>query len=259
MSATILILGCLIWVPLVFWVLSLIHWMIQGDIDAGSGLVGILFGFGMGYTAVKPPIPILSPIAFCLVVGTIVFFPFLRMSLDRRQFRNIEIEGVEKAYEAIGQRPDNPFAKFKLAQSVYRLGMIGHGVALADSVMASVPERIAQEEHRLLKKWIAAGVPPETLRPIQCIECRSLCQPGWTHCRNCGAPFLLHRAKGKIMPAGHARMLMAIWAAMVLAAIGIPAATALPPALALPAMALILVGAVLFVVLTHRFTQAGAA
>ena len=259
MSATILLLGCLIWAPLTIWILTLLHWLVGGDIDTGSGIVGILFGFGMGYTAIKPPIPVLSPISFCLVVGTVVFFPFLRASLDRRQLRNMDVEGVQRAYDALGQRPDNPFAKFKLAQSVYRLGMIGHGVALADSAMALIPERTAQEEYRLLKKWKAAGVPPETLKPIECIECRNPCQPGWTHCRNCGAPFLLDRAKGRVLSIGHARQLIAIWAGLVLACLGIPVAMMLPPLAAIAAIIVILAGAVGFVAFSFKFTSAGAA
>ena len=246
------ILGCLIWPALVVWILSLIHWMILGEIDVGSGIVGVILGFGLGYTAMKPPVPILSPISFGLVIGTIVLFPFLRASLDRHDQHTLDVDAVDKAYQLIGQRPDNPFAKFRLAQSVYRLGMIGHAVAIADTAMAQVSERTASEEHRILKRWKAAGVPPETLRQISCVECHTPCEPGWTHCRRCGRQFLLDRAKGRILPEGQAKRLISVWAALVIATVGIPAATGLPPTLAMVVIIAILAGAFGLIVLALR-------
>jgi ribosomal protein L40E len=255
---TTTILGCVVWVPIAVWVISLIHWMVMAEIDIPSGVIGVILGFGLGYTALRPPIPILSPIAFSLVVGTVVFFPFLSGALDRHRLRGLDFEAVEKAYEAIGQRPENPFAKFKLAEGVYRLGMIGHAVAIADSVMAYIPERSATEEFRVLKRWKSMGVPPETMRPIACVECGTLCQPGWTHCRRCGAPFLLDRVKGRLLPRGHARRLMAVWASIVAALLGIPAATALPPVFALMVMALLIAGCIAFLIVAFRHADGSA-
>ncbi len=240
------------WVPIAIWVISLIHWMVMADIDMVSGVIGVILGLGLGYTALKPPIAILSPVAFCLVVATVVLFPFLSSARERHQLKGLDYEAVEKAYDAIGQRPENPFAKFKLAEGVYRLGMIGHAVAIADSVMAYIPERAATEEFRMLKRWKSAGVPPETNRPIPCVECRTPCQPGWTHCRTCGAPFLLDRVRGRILPKGHARQLIAIWSSLVAGLLGIPAATRLQPVLAILVISLIIGGSAAFLVIAFR-------
>jgi hypothetical protein len=248
------ILGCLVWMPIAVWVISLIHWMIMGELEIPIGIVGVVLGFGLGYTALKPPenMQFLSPLAVFLVVGTVVLYPFLRNTFERHQLRGLDCDSVEKAYLAIGQQPTSPFAKFKLAEGIYRLGMIGHAVAIADSVMAYIPERAATDEFRTLRRWKQAGVPPETNRPIPCVECHTPCQPGWTHCKTCGAPFLLDRVKGRILPKGHARLLIAIWAAIVAPLIGIPAATALKPVLAVPAIVLIIGLSVGFIVIAVR-------
>lgn len=258
MISDTVILGCLIWFPLIIWVVSLVQWMVIGEIDPSSGIIGIVLGIGLGYTAMKPPVPILSPISFTLVVGTVVLYPFLRSSMDRHDQRNLDVEAVDKAYQMIGQRPDSPFAKFRLAQSIYRLGMIGHAVAIADSAMAYVSERTATEEHRILKRWKAAGVPPETMRQVACIECHTMCQPGWTHCRTCGRPFLLDRAKGRILPEGLAKRMLCFWGALVLMGVGVPCATALPVGLAVPVIVAVLAGGFGLVLLALKANDPGA-
>src|SRR5580658_2640198 len=194
-----LLLGCLIWLPLAVWIISLLHWAIQGDLDFITAIVGIGIAFGLGYTAMKPPIPILAPISCVAVFLTVMCFPMMQHMLVRYQHHGIDVENVEKAYRSLGQRPDNPLAKFKLAESIYRVGLVGHAVALGDVAVAGLPERIATEEYRLLKRWKRVGVPADTLKPIVCVECHTPCQPGWTHCRTCGAMFLLDRARGRVL------------------------------------------------------------
>jgi hypothetical protein len=249
------IFGCVALFPLAIWIIALTHWMVGAELDVRLGLVGIALGLLLGFVAMAPPIPMLSPIAFCLIFGTVIFFPFLTAALHSRQLKSIDAEAVEKAYAAIGQRPDNAFAKFKLAESIYRLGYIGHGVAIAEAALGTIPDRISRDERRMFNRWIAAGVPPDTLKPIQCIDCRSMCEPGWTHCRKCGSPFLLDKVKGKIMPTGHAKVLMSIWVSIVLCCLGIPCTTVLPWFLALPAIVAFLGIGIGFVVLTFRATQ----
>ncbi len=125
--------------------------------------------------------------------------------------------------------------------------------------MAYIPERAATEEFRMLKRWKAAGVPPETNRPIPCVECRTPCQPGWTHCKSCGAPFLLDRVRGRILPHGHARQLMAIWASIVGALLSVSLAASLPPVYALVAISAIVAGAIVFLVVAFRRPEGSSA
>jgi len=223
-----IVFGVAIWVPLLIWITSLVHWIIQGDVDPISGMLGIGLGFGMGVVALKPPIPILSQISFFLVVATVCVYPVAAGFFNKHQLRSLDVENVAKAYRLIGQRPDSPLAKQKLAESIYRLGMIGHAVTIAQEALAYIPERIALDEHRLLRRWKEAGIPPDTMKPINCVECHTPCPPGWTHCRNCGAQFLLDRARGHMLPTGSSRKIVAAWISLVALCLGIPGSTALP-------------------------------
>ncbi|HWD40545.1 MAG TPA: zinc ribbon domain-containing protein [Fimbriimonas sp.] len=227
-ATTIAVFGCLVWLPLAVWILAVIQWTIGGDVDPLTGVVGIFVALGLGYAAVSPPVPIVSPIACGIVFLTVLTYPAFQLFLHKHQTHSIDIEVIEKAYRGIGQHPANPLVKFKLAEAVYRVGLIGHAVAIGDAALANVPERIATEEHRVLKRWKSSGVPPNTLQPIPCVDCQTPCEPGWTHCRNCGGFFLLDRSKGKILPTGVVRKLTAIWVTAVVLIVGIPSLTALP-------------------------------
>jgi hypothetical protein len=223
--------GLITWLPLCVWISCLVHWAVGGDIDFVSMLVGIAAALVLGVVAIRPPIEILSPIA-CLVAYLTVFsYPILNSAAQRRAQKRLDVEEVADSYLALGQSPSNSLAKFKLAKAVYKNGLIGHAVAIADTAIPDLPRRIAEEEHRMLHRWKRAGVPPHTLVPIVCIECHTPCQPGWTHCRNCGEPFLLHRLKGQILPGGMARKLVAVWGSAVLFLIGAPLASTLAPPL----------------------------
>ena len=109
-------------------------------------------------------------------------------------------------------------------------------------------QRIATEEYRVLKRWKRVGVPPDTLKPIVCVECHTPCQPGWTHCRTCGAMFLLDRARGRVLPRGAAKKLFAIWASVMILGVGVPAVTALPTAACVVAIVafLAIIGAIVY-------------
>jgi hypothetical protein len=202
--------------------------MIQGDLDALTGIVGIGVGLGLGVTAVRPPIPILAPISVCLVLMAVVMYPLLSTFVSHRELKNLDVEQVARAYRLLGQRPNNPLAQAKLAESVYRLGMAGHAVAIAEDALKKVSERAAFEEYRQLRRWKSAGIPADTMKPISCVECHTPCPPGWTHCRTCGAQFLLDRARGRLLPTGSARKLVAGWIVVALVTVGGPIVPSLP-------------------------------
>jgi hypothetical protein len=254
MDLSSVFLGLITWLPLCVWILCLVHWAVGGDIDVVVAIIGISIALVLGVVAVRPPIEILTPIACCTAYITVLVYPFVNAVLNRYEQKKLDVEEVESGYRALGQSPDNPLAKFKLAKAVYKNGFIGHAVAIADEAMTKVPRRVAEEEFRMLIKWKRIGVPPETLKPLTCIECHSLCQPGWTHCRNCGAQFLLHRIRGQVLPGGLAQRLIAIWGGAVLLIIGIPIAASFStaPAIACSVGLVFLVAVLIFFTFRHR-------
>jgi hypothetical protein len=247
-------MGLITWLPLCLWILCMIHWAIGGDIDVVAAILGIAVALVIGVVALRPPIEILTPIACCTAYITVCVYPIFTALSNKYELKKMDIEEVADGYRALGQSPENPLAKFKLAKAVYKNGYIGHAVAIADQAMAKIPRRVAEEEFRMLARWKRAGVPPETLRPLTCVECHSLCEPGWTHCRNCGAQFLLHRIRGQMLPGGLAQKLVAVWGGAVVLIIGLPIATSFStgPAVATSFGLLLLVAVVMFITFRPR-------
>jgi hypothetical protein len=252
MSAFVVVIGCCIWIPLAVWILSLVGWMVTADIDILTGVLGIWIAIGLGYVAMKPPVPALSPLSFIAVLITLVMYPWARSALNRRELKSIDVEALEKAYEQLAMKPDNTLARFKVAKHAYILGMPGHALKIAEEALAYIPERHFQDEHRLLKRWRAQVQQPEFFRAIQCVECNAMNPPGRIHCTQCGAPFLLDRARGKVLGKGQGRKIVAAWFAMVAVLAGIPAATALPPMLTIVTIVALLVAACCVVFLAFR-------
>ncbi len=41
------LIGCLAWIPLAVWIVSIVQWIISGDIDFLSGFLGIWLAIGL--------------------------------------------------------------------------------------------------------------------------------------------------------------------------------------------------------------------
>ena len=113
------LIGCLAWIPLAVWILSCVNWTITGDIDVVTGIAGIAVALGLGYEAINPPVPQLAPLTVVAVFVTVLMFPFVRMAMEKKQLKNIDIEHLEKAYQSLGLRPDNVMAKFRIAKVLF--------------------------------------------------------------------------------------------------------------------------------------------
>lgn len=253
-----LVFGCLIWIPIAVFAVCLVHWMIGQDIDVITGLVGLMVLAALGITAIKPPIPIASPLSFAAVVATGIGLPFVRAAMNQRELRSIDIDGIHRAYEGLASRPGNILSIFKLAQHVYKIGLPGHAITLADSVLPQMPISHFRDEHRLVARWRKAGIPPESLNALSCVDCGTMCAAGQTHCPSCGARFLYDRARGRFIGKGVGPKLIAVWLALVGCLAGIPAASTLPPLLAMLSIVAIMVAAVVFIVVAFR-KRSGAA
>ncbi|HJP83626.1 MAG TPA: hypothetical protein VJ835_08990 [Fimbriimonadaceae bacterium] len=248
-----LVAGCAIWIPIGIWVLALVQWAIQGDVDVLSAFVGCLIGIGLGLLALTSREPYMAPFILTAVVLTMLVFPAVRSSLNRRALDSIDAEAIERAYEALEQRPTNAPAKFKLAKVIYNKGLAGHALALAESAITQMPEATFPEENRILKSWRHYGSGSGTTGPLSCLSCGVANGPGLTHCRSCGARFLLDHARGAWIGKGLAKKLIFAWGAIMVALVGIPwAVGSLPPVGSVPVIVGLMVMAVVMVVLTFR-------
>lgn len=250
--------GCLVWFPITIWVLSLVQWMITGDVDVLVAIPGIAIGIVLGVLTLNPPDPRLAPVFFFAVLATVLFFPFVRQALIKRALHKVDVEQVERAYDQLSLKPGNVGYEMKIARLLYDKGLPGHAIAVAERVLQHAPKQLFESEHRMLNQWRAASQRINLNQPLSCVECGFRTPQGQLFCERCGAPFLLHYLKGKLVGGRLARKLIGAWAATVAAIVGLPsAATALPPSMSIPVM--IVVVAVVVAVLWIAFRPEGRA
>ncbi len=242
------LLGCMVWIPLAVWIMSLINWSILGEIDGLSGFVGVSLALSLGYMAFRPPVPGMTPYIFGTVAFTVILYPVVRANMTRRELSSFDVDGIEQGYQLLGQRPSNPVARLKIAQHLYTLGHHGHAIAIADSVIKQLPERVFLDEHRMVRIWKMSPPRASAYNPISCVECGHLNPPGQVHCAACGEPFLLHMVKGRFVPSRLGRQLVAVWISTVFVIGGLPMAANLAPSAAAPVMigVLLLAAAVVY-------------
>ena len=223
------IVGCLAWLPLAVWILACVQWTIGGDIDPITGIAGVFVAIGLGYEAINPPVPQLAPLTVVAVFVTVLMFPFVRSAMDKRALRSVDIEALEKAYQALGVRPDNVIAKFRIAKLLFDLGICGHALRIGESLVPVMPQRFFSEELRTVRRWQSMQLEARFFSPVHCAECHTLNDAGMIFCQKCGSAFLLDFAKGRVVGKRLGKKLISTWISLVAVLIGIPAARALPP------------------------------
>lgn len=248
--------GCFIWAPLAVWIVSLVHWMVMGEIDAISGVFGIFVAFGMGYLGLNPPFPDLPMILFVASLATVALAPMTRVAMNRSALSALDVEAIGRAYELLASKPDNFGAKFRLARSLYNKGIVGHAIAIADSALKNVPERMFPEEFRMLQQWKAHAGKLDAQERIRCFECGVPNYPGAVFCSRCGAPYLLDYAQGRWMKSTMVKRVLVTWIFAMLCVIGIPtAAVIMPLFLSIPTILLLM--ALGIILLVSGFKESG--
>ena len=240
--------GCVIWIPITVMVVSLVHWMIMGEMDFLSGCAGIWFCIWLGFIALRPPDPVYSPILVVVAIATCVMYPFVRVGLTSREHRRIEIDQLSKAYESLQIRGDNPIAQFRVASQLYVLGLRGHAVKIAENALTRMPVATFRNEHQKVKSWKGIRMEPSEFAPIPCVDCGTRNDPGEIYCVQCREPFLLNRFQKGIFKRGAARKVLATWGVLVTLCLVLPMVNTLPPLVAIGAIlaSFIFAGAALF-------------
>jgi ribosomal protein L40E len=235
----ILIGGCITWAFLLVWIMSLLHWTIQGEIDTPFGILGMGLGLGLGILVISPPVgsEYLTPVVAVFVVASVALYVPIRSAVNRHELVAIDMDAIERAYDQLEERPNNVGARFKIAKLVYGRGLHGHAIKLADEALKSMPEDFFAEEHKIVDVWKRQAHDTASFRALPCVECGSSNPPGELYCRKCGAKFLLDQAKGRWIGRAMVRKLMAVWVALLGVFVGIPTSlAALPPEAAIMAI-----------------------
>ena len=229
--------GCLIWVPLGVWIIALVGWIIQGEVDALGGIAGILIALVMGGMAWVSPEQ--APYLLIGALSIVILFPIARALKDKRELAQIDLHQLERAYEQLSLKPDNVGAKIKIAKTLYDRGAHEHAAAVVEKAIKGLPKQIYEEEHRLVKQW-RRGLVSNGSGELPCVVCNAKNKPGELFCYRCGAPFLLHYAKGHWVHPSVIRRLLVVWMAAMISIVGIPlTASKIPMPQSIPVVALL--------------------
>lgn len=253
-----IVAGCFAWFVVSVYVVAFVQWIIGGDVDSVTGIIGIGVFLGMGFTMAKPPYPELQMLSIVGIYSSAVMFPILRWSFKRRDKKGADVEAVRKAYEGFVFRPDNAAAKIKLARHLWTLGLRGHAYVLAEHAIPDLPRQYFPDEHRMFAQWQAQPPSPREFEPLGCIECATPNPPGTVHCLSCGARFLLHRVEGRVLSKGLGRKLLSAWIVMMIAIGGMPLASRLPGTTSVIVVVALMVAALGALVLAFRPSQGTA-
>jgi hypothetical protein len=247
-------IACVAWIAVAIWIVSLIGWMIQGEVDGIFGMIGIAIALALGYFSFMPPTEALRPFTALAVVGTVVIFPPLRHALNQRALVTLDVEAMERAYEQLQRKPDNYLMLFKIGKLLYEGGHIGPGLAVAAEALKGMPEKVFNEEHRMYARWRRLNSHVNINHPTACIDCGHSNPPTSIHCERCGHPYLIDVIRGRWVGRDFAKKLIGGWIAGVFALAGIPLASMLPPIPAIGAIITIMIGAIIIVWLAFRST-----
>lgn len=237
-------IACMAWTAVAVWVVSLVGWMIQGEVDALFGLAGIGVGVALGYFSFNPPTESLRVFMALSIVVTAIAYPFVRAALTKRALVAIDVEAMEDAYELLRLKPDNHSLKLKIARILYERGQVQPALAIGIEASKHLSENLFAEEHRMVGRWRRQNPAVKGDRPILCSNCGHPNASGTVFCESCQAPYLLDLARGAWVGREFARKLIAAWVAGILALAGIPLASSLPPAAAIIVIVAIMAGAI---------------
>jgi hypothetical protein len=231
-----MVAGCLVWIPIAVWFVTLVGWMIQGEVDVLIGLCGLALGAAIGGLALVSKNQDLAPFLLIAAFSMIIIVPFARSYRSKREMAKIDVEQIEKGYELLAEKPDNVGAKFKIAKMLYQRGAIDHAVAVADKALQGLPKQIFEEEYRTVRAWKRTQLNPAPSQLV-CSQCLAKNKPGELYCYRCGGNIMLHYARGTWVHPTIFRRVLIGWIAAMVSVIGIPAvSTSLPPAKSAPAV-----------------------
>lgn len=219
--------GCFVWIPIAVWVVSIIHWMVSGDIEFLMGFLAICVAIMLGAITLNPPAQNLSPLIFLVVVLTVVMFPMARYAVSRHALIAIDIEQMEAAFAEYTRHPSNSFAALRLAELLFGRGCQAHAVALGRKALVGLPMNVYVAENRLVSSWQARTPSEKLVAESYCPRCGSSNKVEDLRCRNCMAPYVMDLAKGRHYGWSSARSLICLWMAIVIAFLGIPSAVQL--------------------------------
>ncbi len=219
--------SCIIWIPIAIWVVSLIQWMVVGEIEGLYGAIGLFAIIGLGILAVSPPVKGLSLWIFFGVSASIVVYPILKTIMNRSSLAAIDSEQIDRYYSELLIRPDNVGAQVKLAELFFIRGLPADAIALGEEALKSMPQNLFRSEHQMVSAWKMQTVGADLLRTFACLRCHQKSPAGKIHCVHCGYQSNVELAKGRWSSDSVVGKFLAAWISILILIVGVPTASKL--------------------------------
>ena len=111
---------------------------------------------------------------------------------------------------------------FRLAEVLWHRGFGGHAVGVAQSVMPKMDPHLFREEHQSVEQWKHQLGPNFFPKPVRCLQCGLMNQPGSHLCERCKAPYLLLSARTAWLGPSIGRRILGAWIIALVLVVGIP-------------------------------------
>jgi len=209
-------------IPISVWIVFVVHWMIDGLVDAIVGVLAIGLAFGLVALVIWAPLPEMKGAIFVSILATLVTFPFAYSQMGRLEFREVDEHELERAHIAFASNPENVASRFEIARVLATYGLKGHAIAIADQVARQIPDERDEISNRStrdlfrteiyrLKQWRLETTDKKQFEPIACPRCKTRNPIHEIVCVGCGAPYLLDLAREKTKKSVLVRKLVMTW------------------------------------------------
>jgi len=225
-------------------VLLIIYKMIDGEIPLALGMGSIVGIVGVLMMSVRPPHPAIPAVVLVVALTLMAFFPFMLNQLDRADLNSFDVGRLERAYQVLGERPDNFASKLEVAKALHSQGMVHQAIAIASAALDTIPserdnvtnrslrDQFRDEDYKV-KQWMRqAGNVPLYADHLTCRACNHQNSVSAILCEKCGNPHLLDAARRGDNKTKIIGKLAFSWALLAVFIVGSAAA-----GLALPGMA----------------------
>lgn len=214
--------GCVAFIPVAIWVISMVNWMIMGEVDGIFGTLAIGVAITLGIFTANPPRPELAPLFLLALLVMICLWPVIRASADARLDHVSKLDEIDRAYERLSLGRRDPGAIFKLAAACHQLGMKGPAMVMAEEVLPQLDKKYFGEQHALYESWRRETPIHGMFNPTTCPNCGEQNGPGLPFCPRCGEPQYLTLAENGWRPSSLSARVIGAWISGITVIVVIP-------------------------------------
>jgi hypothetical protein len=192
--------GLAVLAPAGIWVLFLIQWMVMGEVDGLTGVLGISAAIMLAVGALTLPVEEVKWGCLFLLYATIAVFVPMQEAVRKRGLARIDFEQMESCYDRLRERPQDSYAVFKLAELLVDRGFPSLGLGLMIARLEGEQPAFYEPEFRRVRVLQSQGIRAAT-GDISCPRCRNQMHRRLTICSRCEAPIYLLLSRAPMVSA----------------------------------------------------------